>query len=134
MKQPLQIHFLGMQPSGAVEAAVRQKVEHLERFCPDLMSCRVAVELLQKHQHQGRPYGVCVDLTWHGHELVINRVQHEDVYVALREAFDDMKRQIEDVIRKRRDQERQAPGALQDEVPAEVEKAQRVSQGKNHAG
>ena len=36
----------------------------------------------------------------------MNRVQHEDVHVALRDAFDSMKRQLEEVVRKRRGKEK----------------------------
>lgn len=102
MKLPVQITFHGTERSDAVEAAVREKVQHLERFAGDVMSCRVAIDLMQKHQHQGRPFGVRIDLRVAGRDLVVNRVQHEDVYIALRDAFDDMKRQLEDAVRVRR--------------------------------
>ena len=102
MKQPVQITFRGMERSDAVEAAVRRRLEHLDRFGADLMACHVVVELTQKHQHQGRPFSVRIDLTMPGRELVVNRVADEDVYVALRDAFDDMTRQVEDAERQRR--------------------------------
>jgi len=116
MQMPLQISFHGMDRSDAVEAAVRKNVQHLGRFATDIMSCRVAVELLQKHRHQGRPFGVRIDLTVPGRELVVNRVEDEDVYVAMRDAFDDMKRQLEDVVRQRRGQEKEHPRELHGEV------------------
>jgi ribosomal subunit interface protein len=116
MKQPLQIIFHGMEVSAAVEEAARTKAAHLDRFASDIMGCRVVVDLLQKHQHHGRPFGVRIDLTLPGHELVVDRVQHEDVYVALREAFDNMKRQLEDVVRLRRGDEKQHPRELHGEV------------------
>lgn len=116
MKQPLQISFHGMDRSDAVEDAVRQRAEHLDRFAGDIMACRVVVDLLQKHKHQGRPFGVRIDLTLPGHELVVDRVEHEDVYVALRDAFDDMKRQLEEVVRQRRGDEKQHPRELHGEV------------------
>lgn len=99
MKQPLDLRFIGLTPSEAVEAAVRRKVARLDRFRPDLMACRVTVELVDKHRHQGRQFAVRIDLTVPGHELTVNRVRHEDVYVALREAFDDMRRQVQDGLR-----------------------------------
>lgn len=102
MQLPLQIFFHGMERSVAVESAAQHKARHLERFSGDIMSCRVVVDLMQKHQHQGRPFGVRIDLTLPGRELVVNRVEHEDVYVALRDAFDDMKRQLEVAMQKRR--------------------------------
>jgi ribosomal subunit interface protein len=97
--QPLQITFHGMEKSDAVDDAVRRKCKHLERFAADIMSCRVVVDQAQMHKHQGRPFGVRIDLTLPGRELVVDRVQNEDVYVALRDAFDDMTRQLEDTVR-----------------------------------
>ncbi len=124
MRLPLQISFQGMDRSDAVEAAVREKARHLERFSGGIMSCRVAVDLLQKHHRQGRPFGVRIDLTLPGRELVVNRVENEDVYVALRDAFDDMKRQLEDAVRQRRGLEKhhvERPGAAALTEPDEGE-------------
>jgi ribosomal subunit interface protein len=103
MKLPLNIQFLGMERSNALETSAREHAHKLELFAPDIMACRVAIELEQKHKQQGRPYSVRIDLTLPGHELAVNRVQNEDVYVALRDAFDNMRRQLEDVVRKRRE-------------------------------
>lgn len=107
MKLPVHIRFQGMEPSDALEASTREHADKLDTFASDIMTCHVDIDLEQKHKHQGRPYGVRIDLTLPGHELVVNRVQNEDVYVALRDAFDNMKRQLEDVVRKRRGQEKQ---------------------------
>lgn len=100
MKQPLQIRFIGLEPSEAVETAARAKAEKLDRFRPDIMSCRVTIELAHKHQQQGRLFGVRIVVTVPDRELTVDRSQDEDVYVALREAFDDMTRQLEDTLRK----------------------------------
>lgn len=116
MQLPLQITFEGMDRSEAVEDAVRKKAAHLERFSSEIVSCRVALELLQKHKHQGRPFGVRIDLKIPGRELVVSRVADEDIYIALREAFDDMKRQLEDAVRQRRGDEKQHPRDLHGEV------------------
>jgi ribosomal subunit interface protein len=116
MKLPLQITFHGMEPSEALEAAAAKKAHKLEEFFADIMSCRVVIEQQQKHQHQGRPYAVRIDLSVPGHELCVNRVQDEDAYVALRDAFDDMKRQLEDVARRMRGQEKLHTVPLRGEV------------------
>lgn len=116
MKQPLDLRFVGMDPSDAVEAAARTKAEKLDRFRPDIMACRVTVELSDKHHHQGKSYAVRIDVTVPGHELAVNRVQHEDVYVALRDAFDDMKRQLEDTVRQVRGYEKLHATPLHGEV------------------
>jgi ribosomal subunit interface protein len=113
MKLPVQITFKGMDASPALEASARERVARLERFGAGIMGCRVAVEVLQKHSQQGRPIGVRIELTIPGRQLVVDRVEHEDAHVALREAFDGMKRQLQDASRQRRDQEKQHPRPLQ---------------------
>ena len=102
MKTPPEILFLGIEASPAIESVAREKALKLGQFCSDITSCRVSIELLQKHQHQGRPFSVRIDLTMPGCELVISRVHDEDVYIALRDAFDGMKRQVEDAVRRGR--------------------------------
>ena len=116
MKLPLQLTFQGMSASSAVEEAVNRKMQHLERFYGGITSCRVVVELLQKHLHQGRPFGVRIDLILPDHALVVNQVEHEDVYVALREAFEDMTCQLEELARRQRGMEKEHPHALHGEV------------------
>jgi ribosome-associated translation inhibitor RaiA len=100
MRQPLELRFIGMEASAAIDAAARAKAEKLDQFRPDLMACRVTVELSDKHRHQGRSFGVRVDVTVPGGEFTVDRVHDEDVYVALRDAFDDMKRQLQDSLRR----------------------------------
>jgi ribosome-associated translation inhibitor RaiA len=102
MKQPLQLSFEGMQPSAAIEAAVRAKARKLERFSSDIISCRVAIELAHKHRRHGRLVGVRIELAIPGRELTAGRVEHAEVQLALRDAFDDMRRQLEDAVRLQR--------------------------------
>lgn len=45
-----------------------------------------------------------VGVTVPDQEIVVDRVHDEDVYVALRDAFDDVKRQLEESIRRVRDE------------------------------
>lgn len=116
MRQPLELRFIGMEPSDAVESAARAKAEKLDHFRPDIMACRVTVELADKHRHQGKTFAVRVDATVPGHELSVDRVHDEDVYVALREAFDDMKRQLQDSMRRVRGDVKAHPLPLQGEV------------------
>jgi ribosomal subunit interface protein len=109
MKLPVQVAFRGLETSAAVEAAVREKVAKLEQFSEQLMSCRVEIEQLDKHRHQGRPFLVRIDVTLPGHELSVNQQPNEDVYVALRDAFDAMRRQLEDAVRRTRGQVKAHP-------------------------
>lgn len=102
MQIPLQITIRDMPTSAALEDHIREKAAKLEQFYPPLMGCRVVVELPHKHKHQGKLFNVRIDLTVPGSEIVINRDQSEDIYVALRDAFDAAKRKLEDYGRRQR--------------------------------
>lgn len=102
MKLPLQITLRDIPQSDALEAAIKEKAEKLDRFHQQIMACRVTVEIAGKHKHQGNQFKVDLDITVPGGEIVVNHHQNEDVYVALRDAFDAAKRQLEDFARKQR--------------------------------
>jgi len=108
MKLPLEITFRNMDASDALEADIRSKAEKLDQFYGRVMSCRVVVEAPHKHHHQGNTYQVRIDMTVPDGELVISRDRgqnhaHEDPYVAVRDAFDAVRRQLQDYVDRRRD-------------------------------
>lgn len=96
MQTPLQITFRDMPHSDALETHIREKAQKLEQFYPGLIGCRIVVEQSGKHQHQGNPFNIRIDLTVPRSEIVVDRQENVDVYVALRDAFDAAKRQLED--------------------------------------
>jgi ribosomal subunit interface protein len=107
MQLPVQITFRKMAPSPAVEAHIRERAEGLERYFERIMACRIVVEASARRQHKGRLYHVRVDLTVPGREIVVKRDPlehhaHEDILVAIRDAFDAVRRQLEDHARSAR--------------------------------
>ena len=100
MLLPLQIVFRDVARSEAVETVIREKAEKLGQFFDRIMSCRVTVGIIQKHKHQGKLFNIRVDLTVPGSEIVVNRDKAEDVYVAIRDAFDAAKRKLEEYARR----------------------------------
>lgn len=103
MKLELQVVFRDMPRSEAVEADIRRRAEKLDGFCDHIMSCRVTVEAPAKHKHQGKLYAAHVDLKVPGQEIFSSRHQeHEDVYVAIRDAFDVVRRRLEEYMRMQR--------------------------------
>lgn len=105
MDIPLQVSFRNMDRSEAVEARVREKAGKLEQYYGHLTSCRVVVEAPQRRHHKGNLFHVRIELGLPGKELVVSRhpkdkQAHEDVYVAIRDAFDAARRQLEDRVRK----------------------------------
>ncbi len=102
MKITSQVTLKNVPHSEAVEAKIHEKMEKLNQFCDNIMACRVTVEESQRRQRQGKLFTVRVDLTVPRRELVVNRIENEDLYVAVRDAFNAARRQLEDHSRKRR--------------------------------
>jgi cold shock CspA family protein/ribosome-associated translation inhibitor RaiA len=119
---PLQISFRNMKPSEAVEARVREEVAKLETFYKGIMHCRVVVELPHRHHTSGDLYHVRIDLTVPGAVLIVKRepslqtslrqvdtekqsksyeahAAHKDVFVVIRDAFKEARRQLQDYAR-----------------------------------
>ncbi len=107
MQVPLKITFHNMSPSERIEQRIREKVEKLNRFHDQIIGCHVTVELPHKHHHKGVTFRVNVDLTLPRGEVVANRSPdtdhaHEDVFVAIRDAFDAATRQLESMVQRQR--------------------------------
>lgn len=107
MKIPLQIVFRHVEQSALVTDYVRQRAEALENYGPELIRCKVIIEAPHRHHREGRIFHVRIDMTTPGAEIVVGRDpslkhSHEDVFVAIRDAFDAARRRMEDHIRRRR--------------------------------
>lgn len=102
MQVPLQITFRGLPHSDALETRIRDKADKLQDFHTRITSCRVVVEEQHRHKRQGKQFTVRIDIRVPGSEIVIDRDHSEDVYVALREAFDAAARKLEDQARVQR--------------------------------
>lgn len=105
MQMPLQISFHGMEPSSAIETRIREKAAKLERFCNRIVGCRVTVEAPHRHHRHGKLYNVRIDLSVPGKDVFVGHSgplnhAHEDVYVAIRDAFDAAGRQLQNHVRK----------------------------------
>ena len=111
MKLPVQISFHGIDHSDAVEQRIHEKVAKLEQYCDKIVACRVAVERHHSNtsnlHHKGEPFHIRIDLTVPGKELVVTRDPkdshvNEDIFVALRDAFQAMERQVKDFAERQR--------------------------------
>ena len=101
MLLPIQLTVRDISNSDALQATIRRKADKLQTYYKRITSCRVVVEIAQNHKHQGKLYNVRVDVTVPGKELVSTHKKHQDVYVAIREAFSVLGRQLEEHSRKR---------------------------------
>lgn len=107
MAIPLQVTFRKMLPSPFVRERIRERAEKLEVFYERVLGCRVVVEAPHRHHHKGKLFEVAVEvkvpgMTLTSHRNPGQRHEHEDIYVALRDSFDSIERQVEDFARRRR--------------------------------
>jgi ribosome-associated translation inhibitor RaiA len=132
MENPLKITFRNMPASPAIEDTIREKAAKLDSYYDRILGCHVVVEAPHRRHHKGKAYLVRIDLKVPRGELVINRARnrldaaklrdpesadtdlaeshqpskhaaHEDIYVAIRDAFDSAARKLQNHARKRRD-------------------------------
>ena len=107
MKLPVQVVFRDMPSSPWLQDLIERRVEKLEQFAPDLMSCHVAIETTGNHHRQGHIYQVRIDLRLTGEELFAgDHHGDEDVAIAVRDAFDAISRRLEAHVQRRRDEVR----------------------------
>jgi ribosome-associated translation inhibitor RaiA len=107
MQRPVQINFHGLEHSDAVAQRIRDKAGDLEKLFDRIISCRVTVETPPQHHRHGGTFAVHIDLRVPDDEIVVSREPgrdhaHEDVYVAIRDAFEAAARQLESYARRRR--------------------------------
>jgi len=125
MKLPLQVTFRNMDRLERVEAYIRSQVAKLEVYYDRIMSCRVIVEVPHRHHHEGNLYHIRIDLTVPGGEVVVKREaslhateqridsekptkreeihsSHKQIDLAIREAFEAARRQLQDYARRQR--------------------------------
>lgn len=124
MQTSPQVSFDGIPVDEAVRAAALEHAADLERFSDRITGCHVVVAQPHRHHRSGRLYSVRVEIVVPGGEIVVNRDQHldhahEDVFVALRDAFAAARRRLEDHVRRMRGDEKRHAGAAPDRSPPE---------------
>jgi cold shock CspA family protein len=106
VQRPLQLRWHGVDPSDGIAELVREEVGRLERFHDRITGCTVALEAPSKHHRtSGAKYRVRIELAVPGAKLVVGRdpdkgFTHLDLYLAVKEAFREVRRQLEDHVRR----------------------------------
>lgn len=95
MQKALQITFKDIPASPAIETQIREHVEKLEQFYQDIISCHVVIEQPQRHQSQGKLYNIHINVGVPGKELAVTHNLQEDLYVSMRDSFDNMRKQLQ---------------------------------------
>ena len=115
MPATVQIAFHGMDHSPAMEAQVRHRVDELAQFSDRIVACKVALEATQRRQLHGKIYRIRIELVVPGGEIVVSQEPgmnhaHEDLSVAIRDAFAAARRQLQDRMRRLNAARQATPG------------------------
>ena len=102
MHIPLQVTLHGIPHSQPLYDMIRDRARGLERYYDRLMSCRVVLEVGGRHRQKGKQYSARIDLKVPGGEIAVTHEHDEDPQVAVRDAFDAARRQLEDYARVQR--------------------------------
>ncbi len=106
MQKALQLRWRNVTPSEAVEAHVREEVDRLQKFHGRITGCDVTLESPSRHHRNGaQKFRVRIELSIPGGKLVVARDRarnqaQADLYLAVRHAFREAKRQLQDHVRR----------------------------------
>lgn len=100
----LKIQFIDFAESAAIRSMVQDHVDSLEKMCNKIMSCHVVLSRPHRKLHQGSIYKVKLRLHLPGTEIIIDKDPgknhaHEDIHIAIRDAFLAARRKVEDYVR-----------------------------------
>ena len=106
METEPKIVFENLGPSDALRQRILDEIAHLEQFHGRMTACRVVLSAPEKHKHKGHLYQVRIHLILPGGGEVAVRPStarhqwNQDPQVAIRNAFDAARRQVEDKMRR----------------------------------
>jgi ribosome-associated translation inhibitor RaiA len=104
MQHPAEIKFQGVEPSAAVEAFALAWTAKLDRMFDRIERCEVVIASPHHRRRHGRDYHVRIVVGVPGPDIVVAAPpaadgSHEDIYVAVRDAFRAARRQLQDRAR-----------------------------------
>jgi ribosome-associated translation inhibitor RaiA len=104
---PINIVFRDFAPTESIHNSVYDQIERLLPFHRKISSCQVAISEPHRHKNNGRIYHIGIKLGLRGRPVYITRepeqnAEHEDIYIAIRHAFDAAKKRLQSLTEKRR--------------------------------
>ena len=96
---PIDVIFNGVQESDAIRSRGEHLLEKLVHQAPDVMRVSMVIEAKHRHHHQGNVFHVSIHAHCAGSDVDISRASaqnhaHEDVYVAIRDAYKAARRKL----------------------------------------
>jgi ribosomal subunit interface protein len=107
MSNEFQIVFHNIDQSDAITDNVNKRIDKLFRFASDIIGGRVVLDAPHNNHQKGKVYSVTLEVHTSNKQVVVTQEQHdnhahEDLYVAIRDAFNAAERQFKSVDKKHR--------------------------------
>jgi ribosomal subunit interface protein len=107
MTNEIQVVFHNIDQTDALTDAVQKRIAKLKRYCDQIITGRVVLDSPHNNHHKGKVYSVGLEIHTSVVEIRVNQEQHdnhahEDLYVAIRDAFNAAERQLRSVDKKHR--------------------------------
>ena len=107
MTNAFQVLFHNIDQTDALTEAVQKRISKLERYCDQIITGRVVLDSPHNNHHKGRVYSVTLEIHTSEKEVRVNQDQHdnhahEDLYIAIRDAFNVAERQLKSIDKKHR--------------------------------
>ena len=107
MTNDFQIVFHNIDQSTSISDAVNKRISKLQRFCDRILAGRVVLDSPHNNHHKGKVYSVGLEIHTPSKEVRVNQEQHdnhahENLYVAIRDAFNAAERQLKAIDKNHR--------------------------------
>jgi hypothetical protein len=119
MRFSADVIYRNVPASDWLDAEIQKHVARLKKFCADILSCKVLVEIPHRHHEQGNHFRVRIDMTVPGDKIVAGhepsfRIEpsrakrteieavRKNAVLAFRQTFAVAKRQLQDYASRRR--------------------------------
>ncbi|MCB1664260.1 MAG: ribosome-associated translation inhibitor RaiA [Pseudomonadales bacterium] len=107
MSNEFQVVFHNIDQSPALIENVNKRIEKLQRFSNDIIGGRVVLDSPHNNHHKGKVFSVTLEIHTSTKEVIVRQGQHdkpahEDIYVAVRDAFNAAERQLKATDKKHR--------------------------------
>ncbi|MEG6508884.1 HPF/RaiA family ribosome-associated protein [Methyloligella sp. 2.7D] len=104
MTSTLQISYRDIEPSEAIESRIAEHAAKLDAFFSRSLVYDIVVEMPHRHHEKGNLYNVRIHISMPGRDVNVDHAgrqdhAHEDINVAIRDAFDAARRQLQDRVR-----------------------------------
>lgn len=107
MTNEFQVVYHNIDQTEAISEAVQKRIDKLERYCDHIINGRVVLDSPHNNHHKGKVYSVTLEIHTPELEVRVNQGQHdnhshEDLYIAIRDAFNAAERQFKSIDKKHR--------------------------------